>query len=102
MANAVELYGALRVLGLSRVVPLPEVEAAWQRLALVHHPDHGGDAGVFQTILRAYRLVKAELSRPLKCSKCSGTGRVTERKGWGSVALVCGACNGLGEQPPAR
>jgi DnaJ domain len=51
----------LVTLGLGRDSDLEQVKASYRRLALVHHPDRGGEAGEFQRIKRAYDQALAYL-----------------------------------------
>jgi hypothetical protein len=48
---------AIRVLGLRPPVELDQVKNAYRRLALEHHPDHGGKASDFRAVESAYRQV---------------------------------------------
>jgi len=43
------------VLGLAPGAPADEIRARFRELALVHHPDRGGDAKVMADLLAAYR-----------------------------------------------
>lgn len=42
------------VLGVNQTATKPEVTSAYRGLARVHHPDAGGDAGMFKRLRRAY------------------------------------------------
>lgn len=53
---------ALRELGLPEGAGLADVRSAFRALALVHHPDHGGDAEVFRRIRAAHDAAVAALS----------------------------------------
>ena len=53
----------LATLGLGRDADLEQVKASYRRLALVHHPDKGGEAAEFQRIKRAYDQALAFLRR---------------------------------------
>jgi hypothetical protein len=53
----------LATLGLGREADLEQVKASYRRLALVHHPDKGGEAAEFQRIKRAYDQALAFLRR---------------------------------------
>ena len=56
----------LATLGLGRDADLEQVKASYRRLALVHHPDRGGEAAEFQRIKRAYDRALAYLRRRRK------------------------------------
>lgn len=51
------------ILGVSETATLKEIEKAYKKLALKHHPDKGGDSEKFQEIVRAYEILKDENSR---------------------------------------
>lgn len=84
-------------LDLAAPATLEQIKAAWQRVALFHHPDHGGDAEVFRRKLEAYRRLIRQRSEPEGCAACQGTGRVLVARGFSSVQLWCEACDGSGE-----
>ncbi|WP_437600319.1 DnaJ domain-containing protein [Sorangium sp. So ce590] len=52
------------VLGLTEAAGAAEVRRAFRRLALVTHPDRGGDAREFMRVKWAYDEVMSRLSRP--------------------------------------
>jgi hypothetical protein len=57
MADPIRFFrrgGALETLGLADGATADEVKAAFRRLALLHHPDRGGDAAKFREMLAAY------------------------------------------------
>jgi DnaJ-class molecular chaperone len=84
------------ILGLSETATLTEVKVAWRQLAMVHHPDKGGDATEFSRLRKAYDQALAEASAPKFCDVCRGTGKVKQISGWSSIDLVCSACQGAG------
>jgi len=45
------------ILGVSLEATMDEVKAAWRRLVLKHHPDHGGDRREFEKVMAAYSLL---------------------------------------------
>ena len=53
------LADALRVLGVDRLDPR-EVRRQYRRLALLHHPDRGGDAELFKRVAAAYQVVRRQ------------------------------------------
>lgn len=50
-------------LGLARGCTAEQVRAAYRRLALIHHPDRGGDRARFESICEAYRVLSDEVLR---------------------------------------
>jgi hypothetical protein len=52
--NGATQEGPYQVLGVAPDAPSEVVRSAYRALALVHHPDKGGDPVVFQRIRRAY------------------------------------------------
>ena len=53
----------LFTLGLGRDATAAKVKAAYRRLAMVHHPDKGGDPAEFRRVKKAYDLAVAYLKR---------------------------------------
>lgn len=45
------------VLGVFRDSPAIDVKKAYKRLSLTHHPDKGGDPGMFQTVKASYDVL---------------------------------------------
>jgi DnaJ family protein A protein 2 len=60
------------VLGLTKGASPEEIKKAHRRLALIHHPDKGGDAEIFKKIQEAYDV----LSDPAKKSQYDHTGQI--------------------------
>jgi hypothetical protein len=50
---------AYEVLGLTQAATWDEVRKRYRELVAQHHPDRGGDAGLFRAIHKAYKLVEA-------------------------------------------
>ena len=46
------------ILEINRSATQEEIKKAYKKLALIHHPDKGGDAKVFQDIQAAYETLK--------------------------------------------
>ncbi len=85
-------------LGLASTATPDEVKAAWRRLAMLKHPDRGGDPVAFDKLRKAYDEAMVEASAAKPCVRCAGTGQVRHGSGWSSVNLVCPGCEGSGEQ----
>jgi hypothetical protein len=66
MGGSGSIPPCLATLGLGRDADLEQVKASYRRLALVHHPDRGGEPAEFQRIKRAYDLALAYLRRRRK------------------------------------
>lgn len=66
---------ARQVLGVSAGAPAREVERAFRRRALQAHPDRGGDADAFRTVLAARSALRPLDSEDPRC----GTGRTRTR-----------------------
>lgn len=66
---------AHEILGVARGATEKEITAAYRRLAMLHHPDRGGDAGEFQKIQTAYETAKALVG---VCPTCNGEGMVSK------------------------
>jgi DnaJ domain len=66
MGGSGSIPPCLVTLGLGRDADLEQVKASFRRLALVHHPDKGGEAAEFQRIKRAYDQALAYLRRRRK------------------------------------
>ena len=63
MGGSGSIPPCLATLGLGRDADLEQVKASYRRLALVHHPDRGGEPAEFQRIKRAYDQALAFLRR---------------------------------------
>jgi hypothetical protein len=48
---------AQELLGVSRDATPADIRSAYRKKALVHHPDHGGDAKIFAQLSAAYELL---------------------------------------------
>lgn len=91
----------LRLLGF---VPDPapdEIEAAYRRLALEHHPDRGGDPARFAEVTAARdRLLEAAGDvrgrRGERCPACGGSGKQNEARGFYAAQVACRGCGGTG------
>ena len=70
-----------RILGIARGADPADIRAAYRRLALVHHPDHGGSARHMAAINRAYAALRSARST----SPAS-----TARGGWSSATSAHG------------
>ena len=66
MGGSGSIPPCLATLGLGRDADLDQVKAGYRRLALVHHPDRGGEPAEFQRIKRAYDQALALLRRRRK------------------------------------
>lgn len=53
-----------QILGVHRDVTEAELKIAYRRRALETHPDHGGDAEAFRSVLRAYEEAQRRLRKP--------------------------------------
>ena len=82
------------LLGLEPTAAPEEVRAAYHRLALVHHPDRGGDAGKMSELSQAFKRAIAEAEAPKPCVHCDGRGIVLVARGFMSVTMPCPACGG--------
>lgn len=87
---------AFQTLGLPDMATPEEVKAKWRKLAMIHHPDRGGNVVEFNEIRKAYKVALDEASQPKPCSGCNGTGKTTVAHGFSSVEVVCQSCSGGG------
>lgn len=76
-----------------------DIKAAYRRLAMLKHPDRGGDPAEFDQLRKAYNKAMAEATAPKLCPQCTGTGHVRKGLGWASINLVCPVCEGMGNLP---
>ena len=83
-------------LGLSLSATRKQARDHWHTLALLHHPDHGGDADLFGVLHAAYQRVDHYLRH---CVDCNGVGRVIITRGISSASLPCKRCAATGEEP---
>ncbi len=82
----------LEKFGLPKTASPEDVKDRWQKIAMEHHPDHGGDGDVFQKQFALYKAALAEAQKPAKCGKCNGTKKVKITKGFYTVTLPCPLC----------
>ncbi len=91
------------LLGLDEGATQEQVKSTYRALALVHHPDRGGDAEEFARISAAYRRLMAvarpsgAAPEPRECPTCEGRKKIEVRSGFTSVKLTCETCGGSGE-----
>lgn len=64
-----------------------EIESAYRRACMAHHPDRGGDSSAFVDVVAAYRDLQKR-----RCAACGGTGRVTVRQGFFATEEKCQKC----------
>ena len=50
--------GPHQILGISPNADLSEIQGAYRRLAMKHHPDRGGDAAMFVRVTEAYQALR--------------------------------------------
>ncbi len=86
----------LETLGLEPGATLPQIKEAWRLLASKHHPDHGGDGQVFNTLRQAYNRAAAATYKPSICDVCKGTAKMKLQRGFSTVDVWCIACSGRG------
>jgi len=55
---------ALTLLGVGYDASHQEIRRAWRKLALIHHPDRGGDHGFFVHLSEAYQFLMNDLHTP--------------------------------------
>lgn len=84
------------ILELDASSSLEEVKARWKTLASQHHPDRGGDAGVFNCMRQAYQQAVKLAAKPKKCAVCNGTGKRQESHGFNTITMTCQVCYGKG------
>ena len=46
------------ILGIPKGASQGEIKNAFRKLAIIHHPDKGGDPEIFRTLLEAYEKLK--------------------------------------------
>lgn len=93
-------------LALDDNLTMDHVKAIYRDLVKLHHPDKGGDMKRFVEIDRAKCVLELWFKRQPpedttfkleKCAICNGIGRVTIRRGFASMTIVCGRCRGSGD-----
>lgn len=87
------------VLGLAPTATPDEVKQAWRQLAMLKHPDRGGDPTEFDKLRKAYDEAMAVAEAPKTCTKCGGSGKIQHANGWASIGIPCSHCGGSGEEP---
>ena len=93
--------GPFEILGLPDNADIEMVNRRWKELALVHHPDVGGDSEKFQELREAY-VEAREIASDLPCEECNGTGSVKRGTGFTFMKLPCPSCGGTGERKPTN
>lgn len=91
----------LDLLGLLPGATVGDLKARFRDLALIHHPDRGGNAENFVALRDAYNRLLAKLGQPPElqiCAECSGAGVVVVHQGFAAIRMRCGACDGTGEK----
>ena len=86
----------LEILNLPDNATLPQIKARWRTLASTHHPDHGGDAEIFNTIRQAYHYAIKNASSKRDCPQCHGVGKTRQGAGFNAIFMVCTRCAGAG------
>lgn len=82
-----------KILGVAPDATISELKARWRELALVHHPDYGGDPVEFNCLRTAY---DSALITAVHCRRCKDTGRVTITSGFERLSVVCACKGGVG------
>lgn len=88
----------LEELELPETATTEDVQRRYRALALLHHPDRGGDTVAFQKLVASYKRAMQEAAVPLVCAACNGSGRRVVMQGFSSIALSCAACGGSGQK----
>lgn len=99
-----------KLLGVHHGATKQDLDTARRKLALQHHPDHGGDGAAMAEINVAYDILvdqkKEKLYRATlagthcTCKPCGGTGRVAKQKGFKARTITaCTICHGAGLVP---
>jgi DnaJ homolog subfamily C member 27 len=69
------------ILGLSHTATLSDIKLAFKKLALIHHPDKGGDTETFQKLNVSYTaLIKLHAEKQIEPDKSSE--KSSEKPGW--------------------
>jgi DnaJ-class molecular chaperone len=97
---------AYGILGVLRMAPLEEIRDCYYRLAVLHHPDHGGDVETMMLISKAWAAIKTPEKRKayeqklimmsVTCKKCLGRGGVAIHKNFQRSLRRCEVCDGEG------
>ena len=85
-----------QLLGLTSEASLGDVQRAWRRAAMKHHPDRGGDPEKFQEVSVAYQACLQAVATRV-CGSCHGSGKKTIQQGFYSHKTRCQSCKGTGK-----
>lgn len=92
-----QIQEALTGLGLQMADADEEhVRAAWKKLVMSAHPDHGGDVVEFSRLRECYYTALEYVKMPVKCPDCKGTGKRKVTHGFYTAQLPCERCEGTG------
>ena len=75
------------ILGIQPSATDAEIKLAYRRACAIHHPDRGGNKGMFQDVQWAFEELQKR-----GCQECDGTGFITERRGVFASKLPCPRC----------
>jgi DnaJ-class molecular chaperone len=91
------LREALYIMGLGRKATMKDLKARRAELALVHHPDVGGEPADFARIKEAYEVCKQHLPDSEPCKVCGGGGSIRRVDGFHVYRVTCLFCRGKGK-----
>lgn len=77
------------LLGIPPTATFKEVQVAYKRQAMKHHPDRGGSMERFQELTKAYKTLRKLLE---KCPDCGGSGVVRIKFGYAYINEPCTRC----------
>ena len=86
----------LRALGFEPAPSADQIETAFKALAMLHHPDRGGDAAKFDELRTARDRLLAAKEAGERCADCLGSGRVLMVDGFSTLKVLCDTCGGSG------